>query len=168
MATERTGLSHIDEHGKAHMVDVNAKPITVRRAVARCVVRTNAPRAQLDEPWLIACIRVSGVQAAKAASSLIPLCHPLPIGRVNLEVACSDGLVEIVATTEVLAKTGVEMEALCACGIAALSVITALAHTDPDAYVDELTLWHKSGGRSGTYERAIQPAGDNPDRGITQ
>jgi cyclic pyranopterin monophosphate synthase len=160
------GLSHIDEHGKARMVDVNAKEITARRAVARCVVRTSAARPQLDDEWLIACIRVSGVQAAKATSSLIPLCHPLALDDIAVDVRCSDGLVEIIATTEVQGKTGVEMEALCACGIGALSVVTALAHTDPDAYVDELTLWQKSGGRSGVYERARPPGeGASPKPG---
>jgi cyclic pyranopterin monophosphate synthase len=152
-APDERALSHVDEHGKARMVDVTAKATTERRAVARCVVRTSAPGEILDDPWLVGCARVAGVQAAKATASLIPLCHPLPIDETDVEIgACDEGL-EIRATTSVAAKTGVEMEALTACAAAGLSVVSFLVDVDPAALIDDLTLWHKSGGRSGRFDR---------------
>jgi cyclic pyranopterin monophosphate synthase len=151
-------LTHVDERGKARMVDVTAKEETLRRAVARCVVRTSVPTDTLSDAWLTGCARVAGIQAAKATATLIPLCHPLPIDDTWVEVAPIDGGLEVRATTTVAARTGVEMEALCACAAAGLSVVSFIVAVDPDACIDELTLWHKSGGRSGTYERDPQDA----------
>ena len=153
-AADDRSLSHIDEHGKARMVDVTAKATTERRAVARCIVRTRAPGHVLDDPWLIACARVAGIQAAKATSTLIPLCHPLAIDETQVEIGACDAGLEIRATTTVMAQTGVEMEALSACAGAGLSVLSVVMHVDPAAEIDELALWHKSGGRRGTFERS--------------
>lgn len=148
-------LTHLDHRGNAQMVDVTAKRVTLRRAVARCVVVTSAGPEVLDDSWMTTCAEIAGMQAAKATSTLIPLCHPLPLDNTEVAVARGPGpgKLEVVASTEVWARTGVEMEALCACAVAGLTVVLALSRIDPSAYIDELTLWHKSGGRSGTYRR---------------
>jgi cyclic pyranopterin phosphate synthase len=98
--------------------------------------------------------RFAGIQAAKQTSSLIPLCHPIRIDRVTLDVVVDVHKIEISAVTEIVERTGVEMEALTACAVAALTVVKALIHDDPEASIEELTLWHKSGGRSGNWERS--------------
>jgi cyclic pyranopterin phosphate synthase len=158
-------LTHIDEHGHAHMVDVTGKEVTYRRAVARCVVRTSseAIRHLACEPEGTGTLhdalgpldqaRFAGVQGAKLTSQLIPLCHPLPLDGIRVRVEPRDATVEIEAEASAAHRTGVEMEALTACGMAALTVVTALLPRDPAASIDELTLWHKSGGRSGTWDR---------------
>jgi cyclic pyranopterin phosphate synthase len=158
-------FTHLDEHGRAHMVDVTAKPETFRYALARCSVRTTdeavlETEAAYSDLWEVA--RVAGIQAAKQTASLIPLCHPLCITDVALRVAPGPGRVDISASAEVLARTGVEMEALTACAVAALTVVTALHAFDPAAYIDDLTLWEKRGGRSGTWTRPPTAAPDPP------
>jgi len=150
-------FTHLDRHGHARMVDVTAKAVTARRAVARAVVTTAAEVATAlagCDPDAIAAARVAGVQAAKRTAELIPLCHPLPVSRLSVDVAPGPHRIEITAVAEVLERTGVEMEALTACAVAGLSLVAALQPTDPGAELGELTLWHKSGGRSGTWERA--------------
>jgi cyclic pyranopterin phosphate synthase len=152
-------LTHIDEHGRAHMVDVMAKPLTRRVALARCVVVTAADatkvlRATPDGLDAVQGARFAGIQAAKQTSSLIPLCHPIRIDRVAVDIAVDVHRIEISAVTEIVERTGVEMEALTACAIAALTLVTALIHVDPEASIEDLTLWHKSGGRSGNWERS--------------
>ena len=97
--------------------------------------------------------RFAGIQAAKQTSSLIPLCHPIRIDGVRVDVTVDVHRIEISAITEIVERTGVEMEALTACAVAALTLVTALIEVDPEASVEELTLWHKSGGRSGNWER---------------
>ena len=103
---------------------------------------------------VLATARVAGIQAAKQTSSLIPLCHPIRIDRVTVDVVVDVHKIEISAVTEIVERTGVEMEALTACAVAALTVVKALFHADPEASIEELTLWHKSGGRSGDWERS--------------
>jgi cyclic pyranopterin monophosphate synthase len=152
-------LTHIDEHGRAHMVDVMAKPLTRRVALARCVVVTAADATKVlrDTPDGLDAVqgaRFAGIQAAKQTSSLIPLCHPIRIDRVAVDIAVDVHRIEISAVTEIVERTGVEMEALTACAIAALTIVTALIHVDPEASIEDLTLWHKSGGRSGNWERS--------------
>jgi cyclic pyranopterin monophosphate synthase len=171
---ERDGeLTHLDDHGHARMVDITGKAVTERRAVARCVVRATPDAIKgladdLDEP--IALARAAGIQAAKQTSQLIPLCHPLPIDGVDVRIAAGDDGVEVGATALVVNRTGVEMEALTACGVAGLSILMALLRADPGAYLDELTLWHKSGGRSGTWDRdrtgavVVSPPAERPRR----
>jgi cyclic pyranopterin phosphate synthase len=150
MANE-SGFTHVDQRGRANMVDVSAKPSTHRRAVARCSVFTTS-EVDLDEPSLLMHAQIAGIQAAKATSQLIPLCHPLLLDGVELELRPTEGEVVITATAEVTAKTGVEMEALCACALAGLSVVAALLESDPLAEMTGLTLVHKSGGRTGTWD----------------
>lgn len=140
------------------MVDVTAKPFTRRTAIARCVVVTVAdapgvlahPREGMD---LVDAARFAGIHAAKATASLIPLCHPICLDRVSIEVEITAHRVEVSASTEIVERTGVEMEALTACAVAALTLLKALAAVDPEASIEELTLWRKSGGRSGNWER---------------
>jgi cyclic pyranopterin phosphate synthase len=98
--------------------------------------------------------RFAGIQAAKQTALLIPLCHPIHIDRVTVDVTVEVHKIEISAVTEIVERTGVEMEALTACAIAALTLIKALVHADPEASIEDLTLWHKSGGRSGDWVRS--------------
>ena len=152
-------LTHIDEHGRARMVDVMAKPLTRRVALARCAVVTVADATEvLDESPdgldAVEGARFAGIQAAKQTALLIPLCHPIHIDRITVDVTVEVHRIEISAVTEIVERTGVEMEALTACAIAALTLIKALIHADPEASIEDLTLWHKSGGRSGDWVRS--------------
>jgi cyclic pyranopterin phosphate synthase len=152
-------LTHIDQSGRAHMVDVMAKPLTRRVALARCVVVTSADATKVlsespDGLDAVEGARFAGIQAAKQTSSLIPLCHPIRIDRVAVDVTVDVHRIEVSAVTEIVERTGVEMEALTACAVAALTLITSLIGVDPEASIEELTLWHKSGGRSGDWERS--------------
>lgn len=149
-------LTHIDARGRARMVDVTGKAVTARRAVARCLVRASEDAVQGLEghPDTIPFARAAGIQAAKRTADLIPLCHPLPLDDIDVRIErAGAGALTVTATATVLDRTGVEMEALTACGVAGLSVTMALLAVDPTARVDALTLWHKSGGRSGTWSR---------------
>jgi cyclic pyranopterin phosphate synthase len=153
------GLTHIDRHGVARMVDVTGKPLTRRVAVARCVVVTEADTTRAIAPSpegidIVEAARFAGMQAAKQTASLIPLCHPIRIDWVRVDVVVETGRFEIAAVTEIVERTGVEMEALTACAVAALTLVKALADLDPAASIEDLTLWHKSGGRSGDWERS--------------
>jgi len=155
-------LTHVDEHGRAHMVDVSAKPVTRRVAEARCTVRSASDvTAVLDRPPggvdLLETARVAGIMAAKRTPTLVPLCHPLLLDGFAVDVAVVPGGFAVRAVTSVADRTGVEMEALTACAAAALVLVQALLEVDPFASVEDLTLWHKSGGRSGVWER---PADD--------
>ncbi|MGO8872383.1 MAG: cyclic pyranopterin monophosphate synthase MoaC [Acidimicrobiales bacterium] len=156
-AAER--LTHVDEHGKAHMVDVTGKPQTRRVAEARCSVRASAEavaalgRAATGAD-LMEEARVAGIMAAKQTSSLLPLCHPIPIDALSVHISRQpEGLV-ISAIAEITERTGVEMEALTACTVAALVLFQPLLDSDPCSSIEELTLWAKSGGRSGDWERS--------------
>ncbi|MGO8859455.1 MAG: cyclic pyranopterin monophosphate synthase MoaC [Acidimicrobiales bacterium] len=150
------GLTHIDGHGRARMVDVTAKPLTRRVAVAKCSVVTGADASRAGEGIdidVIEAARVAGMLAAKQTASLIPLCHPIRIDGVRVDVVRHAHRFEVSAVTEIVERTGVEMEALTACAVAALTLVKALADLDPAASIEDLTLWHKSGGRSGDWER---------------
>lgn len=154
-------LTHVDEHGKAHMVDVSGKPVTRRVAEARCSVRSvGNVTAVLDHPPggadLVETARIAGIMAAKRTPTLVPLCHPLLLDGFSVDVAVVPDGFAVRAVTSVAERTGVEMEALTACAAAALVLVQALLEVDPSASVEDLTLWHKSGGRSGVWER---PAG---------
>jgi cyclic pyranopterin monophosphate synthase len=152
-------LTHLDEQGRARMVDVTAKPLTRRVAVARCAVVTTvdalaafaAPRDGADP---VEAARVAGMQGAKQTSSLVPLCHPIRIDRVSVDMHVGEDRIEITAVTEIVERTGVEMEALTACAVAGLTLVCSLLEHDPEVSVQELTLWHKSGGRSGEWQRS--------------
>ncbi len=152
-------FTHLDERGRARMVDVTAKQPTRRRALARCAVLTAAPLPEAlaggpDSPDVMVAARLAGVQAAKQTSQLIPLCHPIPLTDVEVELAIRPGRLEVAARTVVVVRTGVEMEALTACTVAGLTIVRALLGVDPGAQLSALTLWYKAGGRSGTWVRS--------------
>lgn len=154
--TEDGRLTHVDARGRARMVDVTGKAVSVRRAVARCVVRAGGDAiASLEGlPDTIPFARAAGVLGAARTFDLIPLCHPLPLDDIDVRVEpAGPGELAVTATATVQDRTGVEMEALTACGIAGLTLVMALLPADPRARMDSLTLWHKSGGRSGTWSR---------------
>jgi cyclic pyranopterin phosphate synthase len=141
------------------MVDVMGKPLTRRVAVAKCVVVTEMDTQQALEHSpegidVVEAARVAGIQAAKKTASLIPLCHPIRIDGVQVDVAVGPNRFVISAITEIVERTGVEMEALTACAMAALTLVHALVKADPTASIEDLTLWHKSGGRSGEWDRS--------------
>ena len=119
-------LSHVDEHGAVRMVDVGAKPAQRRRAVARAVVRTAPETAarlrDLPKGDALTTAQLAGIMAAKRTSELIPLCHPLPLTQIEVDTRVLDDGVEITASVETTAQTGVEMEALTAASVAALTV----------------------------------------------
>lgn len=140
------------------MIDVTGKERTVRRAVARCTVRTAADVADALETGNgdvdpIQAARVAGIQAAKQTSALIPLCHPIRLTDIEVDVVPGERRVDILATTVVVDRTGVEMEALTACAVAGLTIVCALHPVDPAVSIQELTLWLKTGGRSGRWKR---------------
>jgi cyclic pyranopterin phosphate synthase len=162
--SEATDLTHIDQQGHARMVDVTAKPLTRRVAVAKCLVVTSADVSMVlaqspDGLDIIETARIAGVQGAKQTSALIPLCHSIRIDRVTVDLEVQAHGIEVCATTEIIERTGVEMEALTACALAAVSLVKAFSHADPSASIEDLTLWHKSGGRSGTWQRGGQGDG---------
>lgn len=141
------------------MVDVGDKAVTRRRAVARGSI-TMAPATSsaivagtLPKGDVLATARIAGIQAAKRTSDLIPLCHPLMLTSVSVGLTVSDGRVDIEAVVETTGQTGVEMEALTACSVAALTLYDMCKSADKDMVIGELVLWQKSGGRSGDYQR---------------
>jgi cyclic pyranopterin phosphate synthase len=152
-------FTHLDPHGRARMVDVTPKEPTHRRAVARCAVSMTPETARaiasgsVSKGDVLAVARVAGIQAAKRTSDMIPLCHPLMIGSVSVDFEVGADRVVIEATVETVDRTGVEMEALHACSVAALTIYDMCKSADRAMVIGELTLWDKSGGRSGTYRR---------------
>ena len=158
------GLTHLDASGRARMVDVTGKPRTHRIAVARAAVATTADPAELlvsrgGLQDIVEAARLAGIMAAKRTSTLIPLCHPIQVDAVTVEVRLLHHRCEVQATAEIVERTGVEMEALTACAVSALTLVSVLHDHDLEASIEELTLWHKSGGRSGDWDRADP---DNP------
>lgn len=159
-------LTHLDARGRASMVDVGGKPATVRAAIAEATVRLDpAVRAQLLAGSLpkgeaLAVARIAGIQAAKETSRLIPLCHPLPLSRaaVDFEPVGDDG-VRVVAECRTVGPTGVEMEALCAASIAALTIYDMVKGLCRGASIETVRLLHKSGGKSGVWERPAAGGG---------
>jgi cyclic pyranopterin phosphate synthase len=149
-------LSHLDEQGQARMVDVGAKPDTERRARAQAVVRMSSETAQVvergDAPKgdVLGTARLAGIQAAKRTDELIPLAHPLPLSFVDVETKldASAATVTITAEARTVAKTGVEMEALTACAVAALTVYDMVKGLEHGVTIEQLTLLEKEGGRS--------------------
>ena len=153
-------FSHLDPLGRARMVDVTPKEPTHRRAVARCKVfmqpSTTAAIAnrEVKKGDVLAVARVAGIQAAKRTSDMIPLCHPLLIGSVTINFEIGDTFVAIECHVDTIDRTGVEMEALHACSVAALTVYDMCKSADREMVIGELALWEKSGGRQGTYRRS--------------
>jgi cyclic pyranopterin phosphate synthase len=151
-------LSHFDEAGQAHMVDVSAKAETRREAVASAFVELNdavlaaLPKNPKGDPLEVA--RFAGIQAAKKTSELIPMCHPLPLSFVDVQADVVDGGVKVRATAATVAGTGVEMEAMTAAAVAALTVYDMTKALDKGIRIREVVLESKSGGKSGEYKRA--------------
>ena len=153
-------LSHIDSQGNPQMVDVSAKPVTSRLARAQAMVRLSPQiAAQLAHSPLTAkgnvlqVARLAGIQAAKRTADLIPLCHPLPLERIDLEAVLEDDCIRISATVSARARTGLEMEALTAVSVAALTVYDMCKALGRDIEITDICLLEKSGGLSGHYRR---------------
>jgi cyclic pyranopterin phosphate synthase len=143
-----SGLSHIDDSGRVHMVDVGGKEVSRRRAVARARLRmapeTAARLQELPKGDALAAARLAGIMAAKRTSELIPLCHPLPLTHVDVELSVAEAAVEITASAEATAQTGVEMEALVAATVAALTVYDMAKAVDSGMELSEVRLVEKT------------------------
>jgi cyclic pyranopterin phosphate synthase len=141
-------LSHVDDSGAVRMVDVGEKPLSRRRAVARATVTMAAETAarlrELPKGDALTTAQVAGIMAAKRTSELIPLCHPLPLSHISVELSVAEAAVEIVATAETTAQTGVEMEALTAASVAALTVYDMAKAVDKGMTVSEVRLLEKT------------------------
>jgi cyclic pyranopterin phosphate synthase len=165
-------LTHLDERGRARMVDVGGKAETAREAVARCRVlmapgtRERLLAGGLPKGDALAVARVAGILAAKKTPELIPLCHPLALSSVEVGFSAADGpgsagrgpgtasaAVEVEARVTLTGRTGAEMEALTACAVAALTLYDMVKAVDRDVVIDSLRLVRKAGGKSGTWER---------------
>jgi len=150
-------FTHFDARGQAAMVNVGSKPITERTATARARVAMQPATAALIRSGgakkgdVLGVARVAGIMAAKRTSDLIPLCHPLPISAVSLELTATDDSVEIAATVRTTGQTGVEMEALTAASVAALTVYDMCKSVDRGMRIEALRLTHKAGGKSGEF-----------------
>jgi cyclic pyranopterin monophosphate synthase len=142
------------------MVDVTVKEPSYRKATARCKVFMNAATTaaiasrEVKKGDVLAVARVAGIQASKRTSDMIPLCHPLNVGSVAVNFEIGDDFIAVEAEVDTIERTGVEMEALHACSIAALTIYDMCKSADKTMVIGELTLWEKIGGRSGTYRRA--------------
>jgi len=151
-------LSHLDESGRPRMVDITAKPDTHREAVAKGLVRMQPAtlkmikEGQMAKGEVLSVAQLAGIMAAKQTPHLIPLCHPLLIGDVKIEFNTSDeeGLIEITTTVESVGKTGVEMEALTATAVTALTIYDMCKAVDRGMRIENIRLVRKSGGKSGT------------------
>ncbi len=154
-------LSHVDEQGRVRMVDVTGKDVTRRVAVAQGVVTMRAEtlaaiaEGQIPKGDVLTVARIAGIMAAKKTSELIPMCHPLNISGVEVKLTPRESppSVEIEATVRISGRTGVEMEALTAVSVAGLTIYDMCKAVDRDMTVGEIRLMHKSGGKSGTFER---------------
>jgi cyclic pyranopterin monophosphate synthase len=144
------GLTHVDEAGSVRMVDIGEKPNERRRATARAFLRMAPATAtrlrELPKGDALATAQLAGIMAAKRTAELIPLCHPLPLSHVEVDVEVADGGVEITASAQTTAQTGVEMEALTAAAVAALTVYDMAKAVDADMAVEEIRLLEKTKG----------------------
>lgn len=155
--SEEPKLSHFDEAGQASMVDISAKPATRRTATASALVELSAavlaalPSNPKGDPLQVA--RIAGIQAAKRTSELIPMCHPLPLTHVDVQAEIVEDGVRITATAATVGPTGVEMEALTAASVAALTIYDMTKALDKGIIIREIRLEAKSGGKSGDFVR---------------
>ena len=155
--TQPGRLTHTDEAGHARMVDVSAKDVTVReaRASGRVLLSADAIAAlrsgQVPKGDALAVARIAGIQAAKRTPDLVPLCHPIAIHAVTVDLQVGDGAVEIAAAVRTADRTGVEMEALTAVSVAALTLYDMIKAVDPAARIDAIRVLHKEGGKTGTW-----------------
>ena len=153
------GFTHLDESGAAHMVDVGDKDATRRRAVARSVVAMESTTAaaiaegDVKKGDVLAVARIAGIQAAKRTADIIPLCHPLLLSKVAVDLTVEESSVVIEAVVETTGPTGVEMEALHACTAAALTIYDMCKALDRAMVISDVMLIEKSGGRSGDFRR---------------
>ena len=153
-------LSHVDARGRVKMVDVGAKPVTMREAVARGAItmsrraRSLIGRGEVAKGDPLQAARLAGIMAAKQTASLVPLCHPIALTHVGVDLTPTARGYAIEASVRTAAQTGVEMEALTAVAVAALTVYDMLKAVDRDMVIGEIRLMEKSGGRSGRYVRA--------------
>jgi cyclic pyranopterin phosphate synthase len=153
------GFTHLDESGAARMVDVSGKDVTARSATASGKVLVSAEVVELlrgegvPKGDALGVARVAGIMAAKRTPDLVPLCHPLAISGVTVDLTVEDDGVAITATVKTTDRTGVEMEALTAVSVAALSVIDMVKAVDKAAVITEVRVEEKTGGKSGTYRR---------------
>jgi cyclic pyranopterin phosphate synthase len=162
-----SGLTHLDAQGHAHMVDVGDKAVTSRRAVAEGAVRMEPATLALIRSGdakkgdVLGTARLAGIMAAKRTHELIPLCHPLAISKVSVELSLDDALpgVRVTAEVRVASQTGVEMEALTAVSVACLTIYDMVKAVDRGMSVEAVRLVHKSGGKSGAFDRS---AGTDP------
>jgi cyclic pyranopterin phosphate synthase len=155
------GLTHLNERGEAHIVDIGDKASTKRRAVAQARVIaqpatiTAIMGGSLKKGDALAVARIAGIMAAKKTSELIPLCHPIPLTKVSVDISAeNDTIIRIEATAETTGQTGVEMEALVAASTAALTLYDMAKAIDRAIVVTDICLLEKSGGKSGDFQRA--------------
>jgi cyclic pyranopterin phosphate synthase len=150
-------LSHLDDKGQARMVDVSEKDVTSRKAVAKGRVRLSAEalalivEGKVPKGDVFAAARLAGIMAAKKTADLIPLCHPLPLSAVNVDFTVEKEAIEITATATVSGRTGVEMEALTAVSVAALTLYDMVKAMDKRMVIGDIRLVAKEGGRSGRF-----------------
>ena len=153
-------FTHLNDRGEARMVDVTAKEVTVREARASGRVQVSAEVIGLlrgggvPKGDAIAVARIAGIQAAKRTPDLVPLCHPIAIHAVDVDLSVKDDHVAISATVRTADRTGVEMEALTCVAVAGLALIDMVKAVDKGATITDVRVEHKSGGRSGTWQRA--------------
>lgn len=165
MSAPEPQLSHYDDAGRASMVDVSGKSDTRREAVAGAFVELSAevlaalPRNPKGNPLEVA--RFAGIMAAKRTADLIPMCHPLPLSFIDVAAEIVDGGVRIEAVAATVAGTGVEMEAMTAAAIAALTVYDMTKALDKSIRIREIVLLRKSGGKSGDYQRPHTPESED-------
>lgn len=153
------GLTHLNERGEAHIVDIGGKAITARRAVARAVLEAKPDTiaaitgGTLKKGDALAVARIAGIMAAKKTSDLIPLCHPIALSKVEVEISADGNTLAILATAETSDRTGVEMEAMTAASVAALTLYDMAKGIERGMRIVAVELMEKSGGKSGDYRR---------------
>jgi cyclic pyranopterin phosphate synthase len=158
-AGRKDSLSHVDERGRVHMVDVGAKPVTEREAIARGSIRMSRAALRIVRSGKIKkgdplqAARVAGIMAAKQTAALIPLCHPLPLTSVHVDLTPTSRGYDIESRVRTTAQTGVEMEALTAVAVAALTVYDMVKAVDKAMVIGDIRLEYKAGGKSGIYRR---------------
>lgn len=152
-------LTHLNARGEAHIVDIGEKPATRRRAVATARLEAQAETialimaGTLNKGDALAVARIAGIMAAKRTAELIPLCHPIPLSKVEVDVTEDGGTILVTATAETVAPTGVEMEAMTAASVAALALYDMAKALDRAMRIISVQLEHKSGGKSGEFNR---------------
>jgi cyclic pyranopterin monophosphate synthase len=152
-------LTHLNERGEAHIVDIGSKAVTARRAVARATLEAKPATVAailggtLKKGDALAVARIAGIMAAKKTSELIPLCHPIALNKVEVEIEGADGTLTVTAMAETSDRTGVEMEAMTAASVAALTLYDMAKGIDRGMRISAVELMEKSGGKSGTYKR---------------